>query len=74
MNTTPLYVATECGHEDLVRFLLEKNADPNQTCYADGETITPLLLAAQSEKEGADMMVVTLLGSNVQPDLLLAFM
>lgn len=69
-HTTPLYVAIECGHEDLVRFLLEKNADPNQTCCVDGEThITPLLLAAQSEKEGAEMMVVTLLGSNAQPDL-----
>ena len=26
---TPLHVAAEAGHVDIVRYLVEKNADPN---------------------------------------------
>jgi len=35
LGSTPLYHASQCGHEDIVKLLLENGAEPNHTLKAD---------------------------------------
>jgi len=43
MGATPLYVAAESGHVDIVKLLLDNEADVNARCTDD---YTALLIAA----------------------------
>ena len=60
---TPLYFAAKAGHVDLVRLLLEHNADINQARIDCGAT--PVYLAAQ---EGHADVVQVLLEHNADPN------
>ena len=55
---TPLYVACEKGHAEVVTTLLDANADKNQ---ADNDGDTPLYVACQ---KGHTEVVTTLLDAN----------
>ena len=62
--SSPLYKAAERGHLDVVKFLLDHNADPNKAKTADG--VTPLFVAAQN---GCIPVAKTLLEYGADPNL-----
>ncbi len=60
---TPLYLASQEGHEPVVEFLIQKSANPNISCREDGTTA--LMLASQN---GHTDIVKRLLKANADPN------
>lgn len=44
-ETTALFEAVDCQHEEVIRLLLQSGADPNRLVGRDGRCLTPLSLA-----------------------------
>jgi hypothetical protein len=61
-GTTPLYIAAQNGHSDVVRMLVDTGADVNQAKTDDGST--PLLMAVQEGHVDVVRMLVDA-GANV---------
>lgn len=61
---TPLFIAAQDGHADVVNVLLEHTTNPNQASTDDGAT--PVFMAAQNNHVGC---LQALLGSNADPNL-----